>query len=357
MRLLKAIPFFVFLAVNLLMASSMAFCAYTSCLPPQDYPKLSYFGLMFPFFLLGNTLFVPFWLLFRRKMVVVPIAALLLCAGSVRAYLPLNFPSEAPEGSLKILSYNVMAFGEENQQPWQENPIMTYLFESGADIICLQEARKTVIDSALDSISTRYPYHHLELRTDNYICCFSKYPIDSVAQIDYYTKTNCSFVYWLHVDDDTLLLVNNHLESYKLSASDKEDYKSIIENYQHPEENDSEVKYLGLTGKLSRCDSIRGMQADSVAAFVEKNEKRHIVVCGDFNASPISYVHHRLTRPLNDAYTRSGNGAGTSYNRSGMYFRIDHMLVSPNVTPYQAKVDKSISASDHYPISCHIKLE
>ena len=80
-----------------------------------------------------------------------------------------------------------------------------------------------------------------------------------------------------------------------------------------------------------------------------------MIVCGDFNTSPISYTHRRLTEYLNDAYTRTGNGVGNSYNRSGMYFRIDNILVSPDITPYGAIVDKSIKTSDHYPIFCFIK--
>jgi endonuclease/exonuclease/phosphatase (EEP) superfamily protein YafD len=159
------------------------------------------------------------------------------------------------------------------------------------------------------------------------------------------------------VGEDTLLVINNHLESYRLSLADREDYKSIIKNYKHPEENDSETKYLGLTEKIVGHDSIRGMQVDSVAAYVARNKGKHIVLCGDLNATPVSYVHHRLAEELDDAYTRSGNGPGISYHLSGMYFRLDHIFVSPNIKAYGAKVDNTIQDSDHYPIYCFINLE
>jgi len=256
-----------------------------------------------------------------------------------------------------VLSYNVEAFGKDKPDNWQENPIMHYLLSSGADIICLQEAMKAVVDQALDSISVIYPYHHYELETDNYIACFSKFPIESVTKIDYPTTTNHSYVYEMRVGEDTLLVINNHLESYRLSLADREDYKSIIKNYKHPEENDSETKYLGLTEKIVGHDSIRGMQVDSVAAYVARNKGKHIVLCGDLNATPVSYVHHRLAEELDDAYTRSGNGPGISYHLSGMYFRLDHIFVSPNIKAYGAKVDNTIQDSDHYPIYCFINLE
>ncbi|MBO4429788.1 MAG: endonuclease/exonuclease/phosphatase family protein [Bacteroidaceae bacterium] len=357
MRLLKTIPLLIFIAINLLMIVAMIFCVHTSCLPPQDYPEWSYWGLMFPVFLVVNVLFVLFWLIFKWKLVLLPLIGMAFCASNIRAYFPINFPSEPPTGSIKILSYNVMAFGEDKSKPWDENPIMRYLLESGADIICLQEARKTLVDEALDSISLIYPYYYYQLETDNYIACFSKFPIDSVTKIEYPTTTNHSYAYEMLVGEDTLLVINNHLESYKLSPEDRDDYKSILQNYKHPEQNDSETKYLGLTGKIVEHDSIRGYQVDSVAAFIVKNKGKHIVSCGDLNATPVSYVHHCLTKYLNDAYTRSGNGPGISFNRSWMYFRLDHIMVSPNVKAYSAKVDNSIKHSDHYPISCYVKLE
>ena len=357
MRLLKKIPFIILIAVNLVVIAAMNFCAYTSCIPPQEHPGLSYFGLMFPVFLAGNALFLLFWLIVRWRLVLLPAAGMLLCAGSVRAYIPFNCPSVHPEGSIKILSYNVMGFGGSKKKTWQENPILHYLLESDADIICLQEAQKKLIDNAIDSISELYPYQHHELHNDNYIVCFSKFPIVSTHSIDYPTKSNRSYAYEMLVGKDTLLVINNHLESYKLSKEDKADYKSIIKNYKHPEDNHSETKYHSLTEKISRHDSIRGIQTDSVAAYIARAPHRYIIACGDFNASPISYPHYRLTERLNDAYTCSGNGPGTSYNRSGMYFRIDHILVSPDIEAYEAKVDKSIDQSDHYPIHCFVKLK
>ena len=357
MKLLKTIPLIIFIAINLFLIVAMNFCAYTSLLPPQDFPGFSYFGLMFPVFLVANLCFVPFWLIFKWKLTALPVAGMLLCAGGIRAYAPFNVSSTPPEGCLKVLSYNVMAFGDEKTFGLEKNPILRYVLDSDADILCLQEARKNFVDRALAQFDSLYPYNSLELTPDNYLACFSRYPILSVTRIDYPSDNNRSFAYEVLVGEDTLLVINNHLESYRLSREDKDDYKSIIVNYQHPEANDTETKYQGLTEKLSWHDSIRGLQVDSVAAFIEQNQGRPMVVCGDFNATPISYSHYRLTRLLNDAYTRTGNGPGLSYNRSGMYFRLDHILVSSNVAAYGAKVDRSISVSDHYPIYCFIKLE
>lgn len=357
MKILKAIPIIVFIAVNLFFIAAMNICAYTSVLPSQDYPQIAYWGLLFPVFLCVNIGFVLFWLIFKWKIVLLPLLGMLLCAPSIRTYIPLNIPQTPPAGCLKVLSYNTMSFGRDKSVPLAENQVFKYIKECDADIVCLQEAMKVYTDEASKMLKDVYPYNSLYLIADNYNACFSKYPILSSSKIDYPSDKNASYVYEILVGGDTLLVVNNHLESYRLTPEDKDDYKSIIKNYKTPEQNNSEIKYLSLIGKLPPVDSIRGIQADSVAAFVERNAGRYMIVCGDFNASPISYPHYRLTRCLNDAYTRSGNGPGISYNSSGMYFRIDNILISPNMTAYGAKVDNSISASDHYPIYAYVKLE
>ncbi|MBQ3926629.1 MAG: endonuclease/exonuclease/phosphatase family protein [Bacteroidaceae bacterium] len=355
MKLLKKIPLFIFIAINLLFVVAMIFCAYTSMLPPQDYPKFSYFGLMFPVFLAVNILFVLFWLVFKWKCIIIPVVGMLLCAQSIRAYIPINVEVNPPAGCLKVLSYNVMSFGDDKSMPWEENPIVQYLAKSDADFICLQEATNSYVEKAFASLENLYPYRHIEKDPDSFVAFLSKYPIVSSKRIDYESINNCSIAYEVAVEGDTVVFINNHLESYRLSPEDKEDYRSIIRNYKNPEENHSETKYISLTEKLSMHDSIRGIQTDSLAKFIEGNKHRPMIVCGDFNTSPISYTHRRLTEYLNDAYTRTGNGVGNSYNRSGMYFRIDNILVSPDITPYGAIVDKSIKTSDHYPIFCFIK--
>ena len=357
MKRLKRIMLIISVVINLLLIGAMLLCAYSAYFPAQNHPHLSYLGLMFPVFLIANVCAIPFWLIFRWKFCAIPIVGMLLCAGSIRTYIPINIPSAPPEGSYKILSYNVMSFGKSSNADWEENPILLYLLGSDADIICLQEARKSYIDIAIPKIEEFYPYHTVELMPNSYTACFSKYPIVSTTKIDYPSVNNSSFAYEILMGKDTLLLINNHLESYRLDNDDKEDYKSIIENYNNPTLNNSKIKYIHLTDKLAHGDSIRGIQADSVAAYIARHIDRHIISCGDFNSSPISYVHHKMVENLYDAFVNNGCGPGISYNRSGMYFRIDHILASPNVKTYGTAIDNTIDVSDHYPIISYFTFE
>ncbi len=344
----------IFIAANLFVIAAMIFCAYTTYLPPQHYPNWSYFGLVFPVFLFLDMAFVVFWLIFKLKFAMLPLAGLLVCIGAVRAYFPINIPQNHPSDAIKFLSYNVLHFGEDHTLEPEENPILNYILQSGADIVCLQEAGEHDMERMKDALESVYPYKELGRSRTTVSVILSKYPILSSVEINYPSETNSSFAHEILIGGDTVLVVNNHLESYKLNDDDKRQYKQLIKN---PESDGVEEKYNSLVSKIVKATAIRGVQADSVSAFIERSRHKYIISCGDFNDSPISYVHHSMTGKLNDAYTRSGNGPGLSYNRYGMYFRLDNILVSDGFVPYEALVDRKIKASDHYPISCYLKMK
>jgi endonuclease/exonuclease/phosphatase family metal-dependent hydrolase len=201
-----------------------------------------------------------------------------------------------------------------------------------------------------------YPYHKYASNNGAVMGCLSKYPILSSRLIDYVSRSNCSYAYEIKVNEDTVLVVNNHFESYKLSRADKALYKDVLTSPQSAKDNSGLKKLLR---RMMRSNKTRGAQVDSVKAFLDANAPnyRHVIVCGDFNETPVSYSHNQLTENLNDAFASSGNGLGFSYRRNGMFFRLDHILVSDAVKVHDAYVDYSTDASDHYPMCASVELK
>lgn len=350
----------IILSANALMAVLMLFSAFSSHLNPHTFPMLSCAGLAFPIFLLLNVFFLIFWLFFKRKYALLPFFALFACVGQIRTYFPLNGPSKGvPDDAIKILSYNVMSF--DSHKPHTEespNEIVQYLQKCDADIICLQEATfnnadprkflsEKVFRSALD-----YPYiAHYKDKGNGWIC-MSRYPILTSRMMEYESAGNGTVVYELKVGADTLLLINNHLESNKLTLDDRAAYRDMIKT---PEEEKMKNTSRKLLGKLADAIPIRATQADSVAKYVRNARHKYVVVCGDFNDSPLSYAHRVIGEGLNDAFIETGNGLGLSYNRNGFYFRIDHIMANDSFELFDCTVDDMIEASDHYPIWCYIR--
>lgn len=343
------------LAVNIAVCGAFLLCAFSQQIPTEKLPVVSLAGMAFPIVLGAVVFFLLFWLLFHKRYGWLSALTLIVCGSQVYTMCPLNISDiRAPKGALKVLSYNVLSITDK-----EDDPILQYLSRSRADIICLQEAseynlkrydQKAEWMKAYPYRSYRMPHGGTSEARD--ITCISRYPILSIRNVGFPDSGNGYTRFTLDVNGDTVTLFNCHLQSFGLNDTDKSFFEEILN---HPKENIPTSGTKGLLKKLRDANAKRSMQADKLSTDIEEalgngDSPRTVIVCGDLNDSPISYSHYRLSRRLKDAHTLSGNGFGFSYNRNKMFFRIDHILASPNLKPYRCKVDRSIKQSDHYPI-------
>lgn len=351
----------ILLGCNGLISALMLLCAYSSYIDPRVIPVLSCAGLAFPIFLLLNTAFLVFWLVVYKKYALLPFLTLLASLGALRSYVPVNAPEfDIPKDAIKILSYNVMAYMfDKPHEKGNPNEVLEYLAQSGADIICTQEALlsknkngKLLNEDVVRKVMSDYPYYSHFQKGVNCLDCFSRYPILATHRLTYESAGNGSVAYEIKVGRDTLLVINNHLESNKLTLDDRAIYKDLIKDPEHTIQTEASRQ---LIAKIVDASVIRSSQADSVAKYIRESQHKNIIVCGDFNDSPLSYSHRVIRENLTDAFIESGSGLGISYHKNGFYFRIDHILVSNNWQPYNCTIDRSIDASDHYPIWCYIR--
>ena len=84
---------------------------------------------------------------------------------------------------------------------------------------------------------------------------------------------------------------------------------------------------------------------------------KYMIVCGDFNDTPLSYSYHLFDRFMHNAYAKSGHGMGITYHEHKLYYRIDHIFCSKNITPLYTWIDRVQKDSDHYPVISKIRLE
>ncbi|MDR0972527.1 MAG: endonuclease/exonuclease/phosphatase family protein [Prevotellaceae bacterium] len=345
--------------LNLLCVILLLCAAYSSYVDGEIHPARASMGLVFPVFAVANLCFLVLWLLLRKwYLSLLPILGFLVCFPPLRLYCPLNArtaEADLPEQRIKLLTYNVMNFNTMEKVDGQ-NPMLSYILRQNPDIVCMQEFvptinRKYLTQEDIDELLESYPYKHIQPPG---LACYSKFPILSALPIDYGSRTNGSVMYELLIGTDTVTLINNHLESNKLSMSDRETFETTLQVQQKPEEIGN--AFFHLLGKLNEAVQKRSYQAKVVEEVVREAQAkgRHVIVCGDFNDSPLSNAHRILTQNLNDAFSESGRGLGSSFNQNKFYFRIDNILVSHDLRTYNCTVDNSISSSDHYPMWCYI---
>lgn len=359
----KTLKKFVFRALivgNLLIVLLMILVGNVDKLHPADYPLLANLGLGFPVILFANLVFLVVWAFARWRMIWLPVLGFLICYGPIRTYMPFNIPKEKPHGAIKVMSFNVYMFDPWDVKKGETNPIVDYVVNSKADIVCLQEATVDASgsDHILDTLKKHYPYYKLMVKKKpaaDHILLLSHYPILWQDSIPYKSNSNMSVAYMLDIKGVKTLLVNNHFESFGLTNDDKEGFKTLVKGSMKTNDMKSESSHL--LHKLGTVAERRAPEVEMVAKYVKKylDKKVPVILCGDFNDNPLSYAHRTIANILTDCYVSSGNGPGISYHRSGMYFRIDHIFCSDDFEPYGAKVDNSVTNSDHYPVYCWLK--
>jgi endonuclease/exonuclease/phosphatase family metal-dependent hydrolase len=352
---------FTVVLFNMLAALTLIAAAYSDAVSPERLIVFAYLGLAYPFICALNIGFLLYWAFAKRWFVFISLFAFLLCWQPTRNYFPFHRTVAVPNSNvIKLLTYNVMGFAYADHSEDSPNRIVRYIAESDADIVCMQEyfvsqASNKLTAKKLDAALKMYPYRSVvKLKNFDYgLAVYSKFPILQTKRIAYPSRDNGSALHLLNVNGKRLTLINNHLESFKLTSEDKSRYSEFISG-SAPE------NLAGLGGtmhqKLGSAFRIRARHAHVIAEEIRRSQSDYIIVCGDFNDTPISYAHRVIQGPvLRDAYADSGWGPGATYNQNYFRFRIDHILYSPNMEALNCTVDK-VGFSDHYPVCCYLKL-
>lgn len=336
----------------------MLIVGYSGCSNPEDFPMMSNLGLVFPIFLVINFCFLVFWLLCKPRGALIPLVGFLLTYQPTRTTIPFNVPHDAPDGALKVLSYNVWMFAWGNSEA-DRRAIPAYIATQKADIVCLQESYtapeiQQQVDSLLNPV---YAYRDTICNKleGNVLTVYSHFPILRKERIRFQSDNNLAGAFFLDVKGRRVMVVNAHLEGTTLDDDDKREVGSIMSG--GVKTDSVEAASRRMLDKLNEASARRAPQAETVARYISKYESTPVILCGDFNDGPLSYAHRTLNRHLLDCYVSTANGPGFSYNRRGFFVRIDNILCSHDWTPYACRVDRSISTSDHYPIYCWLQLK
>lgn len=332
---------------------------------PERFSGFAYLGLGFAFTLAANAAFLIFWCFIRKwKVVVLNVGVMILCYSPITAYFPLNIVREkAPEGSIKILSYNARGFAWDTNLKWDDShPLVEYIKSVDPDIICMQEylsAGKNINTKNLVKALEKYPYYSVTpLRKviwyEYGLACFSKYPIKSVQPIPIVTSDNGSVLYQIDVNGKRITVINNHLESNRLTSNDKRLYKKLIKERTS---NMFDEVAQNVERRLGGAYKVRAPQADLIAHYVSEQNTDATIVCGDFNDTPISYTYNTISKNLEDAFVETSFGPRITYHESYFWFRIDFILHSKNLKAYEFTVDNKMKLSDHYPVWTYLQFK
>lgn len=307
------------LFINILFAVALLVCY----LSPYVAPKYGYvfqvFGLFYSYIAVINVLFIIFWIFFKFKNIKYSLLALLIGFGFIsRAYKWNGKSTNSKEQTFKLLTYNVKKFGiSSNGRTTSPTPLFQFVEEQKAAIVCFQEYDHSRYQKYGKSLLKK---HYSFLHRNGEIATFSKYPIIGKQNIPFDPKHHAKgIISDIIIQKDTLRILNVHLESNQLSPQNKKDF----ENFVSKPKNLKKLRIIGA--KLKRAALNRAIQIDKLASIV-KDSPFPVILCGDFNDTPLSYSYQRMQNLLDDSFVEAGENTGSTFAEGSIKVRIDYIF-------------------------------
>lgn len=300
-------------------------------LDPRQHGEVSTLGLVAPIIYAMQSALTLYWIVrWRPFIAVVMVFVSLLGVFQLslfyklelrRVYSEPNLKPRYDKKALKVMSYNVRSFIDDNRER-QLDSIVKIIKAVNPDILCLQEMGfSDIADSLLEPLK---PMPHSLSRVNLSPAIYSRYPIIKASRMD----TLKNFV-WADIvikkdknNEDTIRVFNNHLHSTAIRRDDS----NYIENHEYLE-GDSLGKVHSMVKRLTENNRVRAEQADTLAALVAASPYP-VIVCGDFNDTPVSYTYRTVARKLNDPYRKVGRGYSHTYRGFFDMLRIDYIFYS-----------------------------
>ena len=298
------------------------------------------------------------WLLFGRWEMLLSVAAIALRWSMLPLFVQAGGTSKVPPADdhpymVTLMSYNVHQFSGNGRDEVRRDSIARRFVDlvrcEEPDVLCMQEYAAVGGVNVTDSLTlmgyNHYTGSHRASNGSPYgTVVFSRLPITFVKVVD----GQKVLVELMH-DGKRLRLLCVHMDSYGLDDSDFE----AVERIRHGDVQEGDRRTLAKV-KATVLNHEREWH-ESVAPLVE-GCTMPMVVAGDMNDIPSSWLYRQLTRSLKDTYVEKGVGFGTTYSGGFPAFRIDMIMHSEGLKTLSYKRIKS-PLSDHYPVKVALEFE
>ena len=369
-RLKQILRFRVLLAIASVCSIAALLLAYFSpYVHPETLSFLPLFGLAYWIILLINVVILVFWIFMRSRWAFI-VLFFLIVGGRIhfRAFAFGSDEVNTTGTELSVMSYNVRLFDLYNSSKAESHKtkdgIFKYIFNRQPDVVCFQEfyhqdaptsfVTKDSLIQLLGSVDYHERYSHkLNGRQNFGVALFSKYPIIEKGNVNFeQAKDNFNFCIYADIikNQDTFRIYNIHLQSIRLQ---KDDYALFTEEEYPVAEQSSNV--FKLLNKIRRAFPVRAKQAKQIMTHI-KTSPYPVIVCGDFNDTPLSYCYNQFNTSLTDAFRNTSFGIGKTYAGNIPAGRIDYIFHSPKIGSKNFNIQDE-KLSDHYAIDCTLFLK
>jgi endonuclease/exonuclease/phosphatase family metal-dependent hydrolase len=321
-------------------------------IPPSFSPYFPLLGLLFPFLALAHFLFLIYWIWRFKKYVWISVACLLLSWPGLTNFIQWNSSYfEQDEDNFVLLTYNVHHSNEikriKESADWGESLKKWKSFIKSypkIDLINIQEnnKKKEMPLPGLDG------FNYTHMCKDRGPLILSRYPIVNKGCIDFENSVNGAIYADVRIRDLTFRVYNVHLQSNQVSHLTqpflKEDEMAKGENVK---------KIRQIFALYLRSAKKRSKQIKKLIAHAE-DSPHPVIIAGDLNEGPHSYVYRKLRSRYTDAFKEKGRGVSSTYAGNIPFLRIDHIFHDEQWETQHYQVCQ-LPFSDHYPVAASLR--
>lgn len=321
---------------------------------PVSFWPLAFFGLIYPWLLLFNLLFIAVWAALRRWYFLFSLGCILLGWNHFRSIVGLSL-STAPINEARAIS--VISFNAHNlenfriRRQFAMNEDLAAIFDKGdASIVCFQEfyIYGDLTDDYIHYLTKEKGLINHTWKRRQELATFTSFPILQTETKQFNNANGYQFVD-VNVKGTRVRVFNIHLQSNSVSsAAERLAANADIQ------EKETWLEIRGMMGRFKRAVQKRATQAEEVAAQIAKSPYP-VIVCGDFNDIPQSYAYRTIVERMNDAFRKRGSGLGFTYIGRIPALRIDYILTSKHWRILNFDMRRT-SFSDHRALGSRIEL-
>ena len=300
-----------------------------------------------PILMIANFIFLVYWLIrLRFHWALMPLITLLCCipyAGTIFQFGSVDEKADVKPG-IKLATYNVARFSGETTG-FIAQDILAEMKRQKVDIACLQEYNDFSADKKnSDSYQDYFPHYAFG---NNDMVIYSRYPIVNKKNIDFQQTNNSAMWVEVNVNDNIYRIYNVHLETTGINSALHQAAKLSKKGVEVQGNALVNALYGGYTiGMIARSG-----QANMLAMDMRESEAP-VIVCGDFNDVPYSYVYNTMLGDKIDGFKECGSGFMYTY-RGDKKVRIDYIFHDKGLEGL-SYYKKDLSYSDHYPVFMRI---
>ncbi len=314
-----------------------------------------FLGYSIPFWIFINFICLLFWIIRANMNLILSLVVIILGLNHVATSFSIASHKAKEIQGFEVMSYNVGCFNPSDRIGQKDKNVFKKITDDiialKPAILCFQEYCSYPTIRAFDTqqklLDTVFENLYYKNRTANTafstagLAVFSTFPM--VSKGDVINKVNETIAIYvdLQISTDTIRVYNTHLFSMGLIK---------------PENKESIGAFNLFFNKLKQGFKQKAIEADIILKHL-KDSPYPVLIAGDFNELPYSYVYHKYGRRLNNSFEVAGNGLGITYNGKIPLLRIDNQFADEHFKVVAHRVLNEMNITDHFPIIVKYELD